>query len=132
MGDVNYEYRCLDCSHVFINDNQQLTCEKCGSTKLNKHVKMSLHATINISSSISFKGTSNKKTDSKKHPIFEFEHKETKNYLGEPVSIDLRRDREKDTYYKTVTDMNSGEMKVVRNKKLSDHKNLKSDKSSVK
>lgn len=132
MDDDNYEYRCLDCSHVFTSDKQQLTCEKCGSTKLSKNVKINIHANINISSSISFKGKSNKKTESKKHPIFEFEHKETENYLGEPVSIDLRRDREKDTYYKTVTDKNTGEIKIVRNKKLSDHKNLKSDKKSVK
>lgn len=48
---------------------------------------MSSNATINISSSISFKGTSNKKTDSKKHPIFEFEHKDTKNYLDKPISF---------------------------------------------
>jgi DNA-directed RNA polymerase subunit RPC12/RpoP len=65
MDDVNYEYRCLDCNHVFASDKQQLTCEKCGSTKLSKHVKMSLNATINISSSISFKGKSNKKLTAK-------------------------------------------------------------------
>ena len=126
MDEVNYEYRCLDCDHEFTSDKQQLTCGNCGSLKLNKNVKMSLHATFNLYSSICYKGKSNIKTDSKNHPILEFEHKETKNYLGEPVSIDLRRDREKDTYYKTVTDMKTGKIKVVRDKKLSEHLGYKS------
>ena len=130
MVKTSFEFTCLECGYKFTNETDLSSCIKCKSTNLFKNVSVEIAETLTSSVSMSYKGKSKEKTASKKHPIFDFGHEETENHLGEPVALDYSRNRKEDSYFKTVTSLKTGDVKIVRDKKLTEHLGFRPDKKN--
>ena len=128
-GEVSESVECSECSYVFQGEEldqdskERKPCPNCGS--LRRNIRLSVKETLGLSEYIGIKAKKPTSKHKKNRADYEYEEGKKKGKDGRLVYKKSIKDREHTalphSYIERVTDIETGEIIVDKDEKLSEH-----------